>query len=140
MRSHLTPPEISFLSKNMNINESGAKLLKIVIEEYIPKLEEFPNGVDPYRWLADHLHRNEFTIRKWTYDWKKTGAMPPVDTFFYLVHLSRSEIFVDFAKSLICSHSCFLCEKIKPILSISQELNGLQLKLEEVFNNSGVKK
>ncbi len=133
MRTHLKSPVIYFLGRKMSLNEACAKLMKIVIENYLPGIEGYPIGADPYKWLAGHLRRNEFTVRKWTYEWKKTGTMPPVDTFLYIIQLSESSVFIDFARSLVNTVSCFPCESIKPLVTISNNLNTLSSEMENLL-------
>lgn len=99
--NQLKNPKVVFEGEIKTFNEAGALLIKRMIEEDLVEFPFFPEGVDPYRWLASVFGKGERTLRYWAYDWSSpSGKRPTIYDFFCLISIVGSGRVISLMKNL----------------------------------------
>ncbi len=136
MKSHVEEPEVIYKNTTFSITEAGACFFKILIEEEIPKTSGFPQYNDPYKWLSDHLHKSPEIVRKWTYTWRtSSGVMPTLDTFLYLICLTKTPRIFDFMRCLTSGKETMEYEKQMMYNQMADCVQELADNLREMGND-----
>lgn len=98
--------QIFFRGQKRSLSESGALLIKIIIEDEIASNNSDENCKSNYAHVADILGKSESAVRKWTYDWdSNAGHQIPILDFLKLGSITKSIQFVKFIKLIILNNS-----------------------------------
>ena len=116
---------IVYKGQEMGLEEAGRLLLKEMIEKELPAIEEYTPGADPYIWLGNHLSLRSEVVKGWVYPPVKDEAeSPPIDLFFYLIYLTKSEAAIQFFYELIGEESGMTEEELRDLIDSSKGYAG----------------
>ncbi len=118
-----------------DLNEAGAIFLKRLIEEDLPANSEFPDGMDPYKWLADVLGKHERSVKAWTYDWgEESGTKPTIIDFLRIIKITRSQRTMEFIKCLIYEGSPeeHADDHNELVMNIAEVMRDLADRIEQI--------
>ncbi|MFC1728904.1 hypothetical protein ACFL6I_01090 [candidate division KSB1 bacterium] len=90
--SFMKDKKVHFDGQIRSISEAGALMIRYMIEEDLLNYPDFPQHMDPYRWLSARLNKNERTVRGWALDWSSpSGTKPTVIDLLMITHVTKSQ-------------------------------------------------